>query len=307
MTDFVARLVDRTLGLVPVVVPSVPSRFAPSSLHSATELLSELQPEAEELEPRERAPAGSPNPGRDVVEGEVAPRAALDHGAARERREPVGPALQALLGAPASKLETPSPQRLAAATRVRENGAPPTDPSQQDTASGLRAAVRTDSAASAVRTDEPGIQQVAPRAASVSSAPARPARRDLGQLLLANEGVPSAELPRRGASAAPSREVREAQSAGAHAAAVEPGRARASAPDLEPTLLPIEPMKPPSAAVTPRPVPDQRVAQQDAEPPLRLTIGRIEVRAAPPAAAPSAPAPWAPTLTLDAYLQRRRP
>lgn len=46
----------------------------------------------------------------------------------------------------------------------------------------------------------------------------------------------------------------------------------------------------------------------DATPTVRVTIGRVEVRAVFPAAeAPrSAPAPWEPSLTLEEYLKQRR-
>jgi hypothetical protein len=59
--------------------------------------------------------------------------------------------------------------------------------------------------------------------------------------------------------------------------------------------------------VTLPPWPDQPEADAAAPTPPRIeiTIGRIEVRAAPPAPAPAARQRGRPKLTLDAYVERR--
>ncbi|HEY4588516.1 MAG TPA: hypothetical protein VII86_04790, partial [Thermoanaerobaculia bacterium] len=82
----------------------------------------------------------------------------------------------------------------------------------------------------------------------------------------------------------------------------------------EPAHRPLVPraalrQEPPLPGVTP-PSPRAEAgpaAAPASEPTIRVTIGRIEVRAAAPAPPPApAPRPAAPRLTLEDYLRRRR-
>jgi hypothetical protein len=55
----------------------------------------------------------------------------------------------------------------------------------------------------------------------------------------------------------------------------------------------------------PRPAPANGADAEPPEPVIQVTIGRIEVRAAPAGPAPARPAPTAPRMTLEDYIRKR--
>jgi len=108
----------------------------------------------------------------------------------------------------------------------------------------------------------------------------------------------------------------ESNSAQRRAVALDPGQARthtALAAPPEPGAHDAAPPPVPADAVAIRPadivtglVASPQPAPAPPEPTIRVTIGRVEVRAAAPAAPTRLPGPSGPRLSLDAYLRSRR-
>jgi len=318
VTDFLTRLAERVMGVGRVVHPVLPSRYAPD--------VSGLQQEAPETEDDSALELELPPPPTSSVNR----RDGLD----RVRIDPVPQRVAASAARPAPRATTAATPPLLEARRDDSPppAAAPSRPSRTIAAERL---------ASAAASRAPGGEQgTAGRAVGATPMPARgespPARRPPDRISPSATDEPRSAGPPSGPGQTVSAAAGEPSASGSRpvAAAVASDRSRptdkawrrsSTPPDAEAFL--VAPAPRPDSPVhgprhdTPRPTPPALVAPRPqpafpaspgpraAAPTVRVTIGRIEVRAvAPPAPPilPPAPQSTQPTLSLDDYLRVRR-
>ena len=300
MTDFLTRLAERAMGLGRVVRPVVPSRYAPD--------VNGLQP------------------GAPVMEDDTMPEAvppALDASVATDASpEVVGRYSIDALGrsvASGSTRHDVAPGEIGAAPTA---GPPADSPSGPPPRSATGPAPRPSPLVGFDEGDEVPSRST-PRSARPTAVTAeRSAQRRVNQAPV----VPPPPTPR----GRPSDDVAPPTSsapreAGSRAEVVAPltGRSRFTTAPAEPFLVvphprvdawvggPSRELGPPPEPAVARPHPTVEVSPAPAgpAPTVRVTIGRIEVRAVPPPAPPEprpAPRSAEPALSLDDYLKLRR-
>ncbi len=306
MSDVLGRLVDRALGSSGGLRPRIPARFEPTEAVAPSEVLAPrtAEPDGPIRHSPEPSPAAgpaaagvtiaAPTPGDDTR-----PSAPLERAGARENRVSPDPAQGAEAGdaRPAAR-----PRQLDAAPRRPEAGGSPEPPGHRARAR-LADAPLDDVTAAPWRTDEdsPRTPRVAAiervvAAASIDQPPATHDRSDAPALSTSSGAVRSADDPSDPASRVPEAPARRA----------EP---RSREPD--------DVAGTPSVLVRPRAfdtaqprfdAPDPGDAGRHRQPPIvRVSIGRIEVRAVHPPT-PSERTPVASPTTapsLEAYLRAR--
>jgi hypothetical protein len=297
VSDFLSRLAERALGKAPVVEPLVRSRYEPvhellSEEKAAPVVAAPAPPPPEAARPAAIQPrAGAPRPAPAPHRGRAAAAAAEadETGGVVER----GLALPSP-GGRAVKAEPP----LARQTVVEPSLAPPPAAHRAPAAGAEPAPRRRRSAAPASGGQ---FQEVGETLATVVAPPTR--RRAERQ---------PADVPLVPLGADPV----EAASALARAPEVEglPADRGSPVPLADVVAVPADPRERPGSRRTERvparagdPVQPRaaRRAQPVPQQPVRVTIGRVEVVAEPPAPAP-APAPMpAYRLSLDEYLRTR--
>jgi hypothetical protein len=295
MTDFLTRLAERAMGLGRVVRPVVPSRYAPD--------VNGLQPGAPVLED-DTMPEAVP-PVATAASPEVVGRYSIDalgRSVAADSARPavapgeIGAALTARL--PADSPSGPPPR---SATGPAPRPSPLVGFEEGDDAP-ARSTPRParPAAVTAERWEQRRVNQA-------PVVPAPPAPRDRPSDDVA---PPTSSAPRE---------------AGSSAEMVAPltGRSRFTTPPAGPFLVvphprvdasvggPSRELGPPTEPAVARPHPTFEVSPAPAgpAPTVRVTIGRIEVRAVPPPAPPEprpAPRSAEPALSLDDYLKLRR-
>ncbi len=328
MSDFLSRLAERALGVAPMVQPLVDSRYAagPGDAAAAAPGFTETHAEREAVP--SAASGAAPAVGRPAAPGP----------AAAAGSPPAPPAAEA--GLREVVVETAAPPRAEAA------GPPPAAGPEPEPARGeallLPRPAQDDDAPRPVRGEEEGIREVRARAGprpapAVARADPATATATAGTAAGAREHAdtdedddavlmplrpgpdevlhdPGGDGPPRVVEAAVDAAGDAGSFAAAHAAGPRPHPAARRPAGVR--LLPREERREPDGGARPgaalaaaaRP---PAAETGDARPVVRVTIGRVEVRAVAPPAAPAQPAPrpsWTPPLlSLDDYLRRDRP
>ena len=297
MSDFLTRLADRALGRAAPIDPLIRSRYASGQ---------ELEAYDEVATPRGgRAPQGR----REAVRALVA----------TESTKPPGPA--AVRGARATARYQSPPAIIPAVDgpRARPGAAPP-----QAAAASPPAAPALPGATVPLRTAAPlpivaPLPDTAPRPDAVPRTPARrtpgvddrrPPQRPQSQAAPPGDepgGRPAppaaADVSSAAAPAATAAETPAVLGNARSAARAESRRAELLGASARATQTVRETLAPTAALERSRAI---RPVVSEEQPPVHVTIGRVEVRA--PAAAPppaAAPTPTRPALSLDDYLRTR--
>ena len=303
MTDFLARLAERALGVAPVAHPLIPSLYAPD----VNGLLPEL-PETED----DSTPATEEPSALDAT-GPSPPVVGPADAAGRHSADPFGRSTVA-----DSIRHDAMPSEVASApSSGRRPPSPGTTPARSPVADGEhRAEARVPSTVPerpVALYAEPPVTPSVRRALHATSSldgtrDGTRSWRPLGPRVVANETASLA--------------VREPRDSGPSAEVTDPGAQRSSLPgEGEPYLVVPRPRPdasssrpsrdgapPPLAATRQPPSLEVPPAPTAVAPTIRVTIGRIEVRAAAPPTPPE-PEPThrpEPALSLDAYLKLRR-
>ncbi len=323
MADFLTRLVQRTLSPAPQVRPLVGPMYAPGPALPEPDAL-EVQ-EERELRSEEGPPVFHAGPGAEHTTREDRPRSRLDAADGRPApipaETPAPPASLPPVDAIAAASLQPPPRHETLPSQVGGEAQLPTSPIEAPVPPVSTARAPTEQ--TAVRA--PGER---PRPGPLP-AEARPER------------IPAVEA---GAQTSPPGPPPVETSSGRRARPRAPrptldaGAAREAAPIHAPTARTVQPVRlsEEARALVPEPeversptgeaeagrriqavrheaagsiVARERHARRPAESPapvIRVTIGRVEVRAVtPPAPAPRAPARPAPALSLDDYLKQQ--
>jgi len=328
MSSFLHRLAERAVGRASAVQPLVLPRYASPELGPPAALVEEEDaPERSgsstgpAVEPRiQRAPAGTAGQGmRQGAVPEVGSMGAAPPGAPSTGAKGERPARRARAEGDPLAFEVAG--ESSAGMRA---GAPPGRAGADDLLMGASAGESLAGAASSLA----GARASFTDASAGSPAGAARSRAGAGAGSLADAGAAFA-----GAGAG---SLADAGAAFAGAGAGSFADARASSPDafagalagrgtaapfagpvrspsapeprseslLLPELEAPEPLAPEARAPTP---PAQATTSGAGEPTIRITIGRVDVRAAPPPASPRAPAPERkPALSLEDYLASRQ-
>jgi hypothetical protein len=303
MSDFFATLAARSVGAAPAVAPRAASRFEAGG--GASVPAEPAAPPAESPSAASAAePPASPWGERGRAADDVRPPAVPP------RIDPVPPrrevrGMEEDDPGPSLVPRRPWSERDRADARVedaRRDAVDPPPPLRPSDAAPRREIASAQEVGDAMRIDPPVREVLRPAADTVPPAPAarRPSAED-------SAGAPRIDPPRSARdAAAPVQPVEMTP--------ISPPRRERDDPPL-PVLTPrVDPLPPP---VMPRLAPAPALAAEGghapepAAPTIRITIGRIEVRATAPAAAPAPPRPSAPARQpLDDYLRAgagRRP
>ncbi|HEX2205656.1 MAG TPA: hypothetical protein VHG91_20255 [Longimicrobium sp.] len=317
MSDFLSRLAARALGEAPVLRPVVPSRWEGGAGDDASPGFTEV---AEER-------AASPFPPRRRAESRSEPGSGSESGSESlpPRRRPAAP--PAFDAAESPSFDPPSP-RPAARRR------PSTEPGPMEEAPSIVRASNGETPPPASRRAgaeagrEAGLPVEIEEVRAIAPAPRRPRPSPVVTRTTAEAATPDPAVPREireETAPVPARRTRVEAGAVTEEVVFEeaeeetPARkpVRATTP-LRPVVRSVEgagderrwtkgdggsrdgTTSAPAAAVS---LPDEA---EEARPVVRVTIGRIEVRAAPPPAPqrPAAPAWTPPVMTLEEYLAR---
>jgi hypothetical protein len=316
--DFLKRTAERALGQATVVTPLAASAYEPLAGFGAdTEVWAPPAAEPERARPGQSAAPARPI--RPVLPGER-PQSALPS-SSRLSGEEASPTDPAKASTPAVRrgfegaadVEAPLEER--SATRREEEASGVAAEVTQPSTSGVDAVpLHSEPPPTA---PEPTLDIAEPRVPRLVGDATRPRP----------PGAPSSQQPVREPTAQhePPTKAAEAaeKSSGTRESEPEPA---ASAESLEPTLSPEASLRlpslrtgqatPPDAGERPPawspPPPANSVLgltthRRDEPPPVRVTIGRVEIRgeAAPTPPLPAAPPPSQPALSLDEYLRTR--
>ena len=313
MTDFLTRLAERTLGLTPCVEPVLAPRYAPGPATA------EFPDTFDEAHDSLREPSDSPAPATMSIPGESSvsapnqpqpdvasetpatspmPRAVVEESAAADDRiEPAATRPVAIPETNAGSVMKTTVVRTSFPAEETPELAPPSAAQRSSKERGIgfqpvtsgwkpnpRRNLPPKPAATPVRQEEPTTANLPP----ASAVPI--------EMEVADQSVPHPEEPQ----AAPLRLSSAPQTpmetrTGGTGLLVRPAVERASAETVRP-----------QPAATPglgEPCPP---ANESTPSVIRVTIGRIDVRAVPPtpAAERSAPVPPPPVLSLDEYLKQ---
>jgi hypothetical protein len=292
MADLLSRLIERTLGLAPLVQPTIPPMFAQGmasawdDLQAAmTDAASPGSPQRVAAEPGPERPSAVSHPASTRVlraspdEGAATPRQPL-----RQTSDPRPAPPQGVVSAISEHDDDTPSETTAGASRQSVSGPASRPPHPDDARSGVSSAEDTP-----VRLQPVEVKILSTRLRSAIAQP------DL------SSGAPSDRLELQPAPDPSSPVVSDVS--GGQRAAIFPRR-----PSMP---LPVRPQATPSLE-PPQPSPTERRAADSESPPatpiIRVSIGRIDVRAvvlpAPPAPRPS-PVRRGPALTLDDYLKQR--
>jgi len=320
MSDFLGNLAARTLGLAPTVRPWLAARFEPAQ--GATLPLADTLLEWEAAPPANLAPVALPPASAGSLAAPISPAPTPRPG--RQLRPTLGPVAltdssPAALFAPLDDSPPPPATAISVAEPQRAGGPlqspPPAVPAAQGAIVAALPVAGTPTAALPAPPAPRGWSETAPPWHSIpppASEPATTAEANRDPLARAVAEPPAPTVSRASAAAMPAAQQAEpparadAPAAAPVAAMSEPARSErptvaAHPPPAPPVARPQVRAAPPAAAPTGVP--------PDAAPPtIHVTIGRIEIKATPPAtvARPRsvAPAP-APALSLDSYLRGR--
>lgn len=316
MNDFLSRLVLRTLASQPVLRPRLPSRYEPlaassgaaaplEAAESREERLVQSPASREASAPAPRAPLGELTRPKPVSE---------DAGTGPVDRKVVGAGDVGLADAPETRSppeQAPAPRGLSAPTPFTvELAEVPRPQAGPDSAGALpvdRGRVVSRADAALVENDHEEREPAIP--------PSIPSFHGAQKMLPPQRGVdltpPAPARPRVGSEAAV--QPHAAQRTDGQRATKERGNPVRVQPETAPTGRTISPASISVAPSAPSrfervsPEPHIESVTAAAAPTVRVTIGRVEVKAimpAPPARTP-APAPRGPRVTLDDYLRRQ--
>ena len=299
MADFITRLAERALGVAPVVRPVVPSMFAPEPASHPTGLERDSEATTSPGDPdRPRAPSARETPpARDAPTGRPA-----DAATSRQKDQSGDALSSATPGSPRETPESrPGPSHLSesgsserGATTGKEDQRGPSRPPARHPQTSPETLHRA----------EPGPTRrglpLGPPSAEDESGEA--AFRPLRNLLDLGQGETLPPVPSPGAQAS--------SDASQDTLASKATPDRPEPPDAPPPVAP-RMVRPHLDGYLERGPQEPRVAAPESSgPAIRVTVGRIEVRAiTPPPPMPPAqrttPARPGPKLSLDDYLKQR--
>jgi hypothetical protein len=329
MSDFLTRLAARALGIAPQVQPIITPRYAPDADVPGPDL-----PSAQESEPPEQDPDAQPSFAPTIH----SPRGPGAHHV--RGPDPEDNTDTAATGEDAGEADLPDEHRVEQPPTGETAVEPPPSPTDAsdppgapDVIPGRPPSSTEDSPPPPTRAEHeahPGVRLTPPilstsRAARVRSmpeaSPATPHSEASDGPRREDPSIPAAREPgaRRGGPRSESRTTREeAQRASRATESREPGPERPTedlpdaydAFDRTGTLPPVWDYPERPGSVEPGGSSSYSLTREDAssrdEPTIRVTIGRIEVRAvSPPAPPPRQTRQPAPEMSLDDYLRAR--
>jgi hypothetical protein len=297
MTHFLARLVDRARGTASRVEPIVRSRFAP-----AFPFVTPLANESREFETQQTPPHSKPATDSDRMEASAVPALKSES----ERGTAIPPNHSPARTEANQAMQTETAEETLLVPQFQEQ-APLRIDQEKDTASGALVGQT-----SALEVDQRDVKSASKWTKRAPGSPAKSS--SLGREPREHVVEPATErllVPLEAATTETPLVVRQE---GVEESATRLTRNAVVREDSLPKSVTKR-----SGSPTPNTAPHRALRgiersetwpnDQPAEPPIvRVTIGRIEVRAAPePAPAPRKPSrPVAPRLTLDAYLKSRK-